>query len=1441
MFEDVSGAPADGPAADPANGGKPVQLAQAPAEPIGSVEELTGTVTLTRADGSTSTAAPGDPVFLNDTVATASGSSVEITFVDGTRFSLGQDGQMTLDQLVYDPGGGDNELDLSVVQGAFTFVTGAIAGAPGEGMEVNLPVGTIGIRGTAVGGGPDGTTPDPTDYTVVLLPEEGGRFGRIVLTDVNGRSVILDQPLEAMDISSLGLAPGEPVVLTREQVLDLLGLAVENLEDILEEVQNFESLEDQQTPEAGPQQRGDILPGSPNTGGVNTPRGETRSLDELTTLFSLSDQQGLGGDDQGGPLGGFTPGGGLGNEDNNPPAGPSDPDRPTGSDPVTTDSPPPGSGLFVLTGGEGDDLLDASDIGAANIIGLGGNDTLVGSSQDDILQGGDGDDTLDAGAGNDQVFGGGGNDTIIGGSGQGNDHYDGGAGIDTVKYSSATQSITVNLETGVASGDPAIGSDTLVDVENVIGGGGSDFITGDGAANRLEGGAGDDELTGGGGNDTIVGGDGDDVAVFGGNRDDYQITGGEGGFYVTDLRDGANDGTDFVAYDVEALRFADQEVAVAPKAFDDFHVVSESQQEVTNGAAMRTTVTASAGSVLTLKVNFLDSEPDGAEETFKDFAVIVIDGQVFKLADVDASETPLGNASVQFDEQTGYFTFTFEFATSGEHEIGIAVLNEGDELYDAGLLIDDLSITGGSGEGFENGLGGWETIGSVSVESEVAGIPAPEGGQQALLVSKGVSSAAVEQFLGLAPGQLSTLGNQPVISGNVLGNDATGAADVAVASVVYSGDPDDVQDVNGTTANGITTFMASDGSWKLEFNLATGDYVFTVLEILSHPGSDALSFPFTYSIEGVTGIVSNATLTILVNDGVPSAVDDVATATEGGEATGGNLLFNDGFSPDGAWITSITIGGQTHDMLGGEPIAVETPLGGWLVVQANGEWSYEPPAVVEGNSPVAESFTYTVTDGDGDPSSATVGITVSPATNQAPSIPVDEDGTLNSISRYAPLGATVGIVASSIDPEGTEVTYSLEDPSEVFEIDSETGVVTVANRDALQSTASQSLAITIIASDAGGLTSSQTFVIDVTNDGTPGDDVITGTEQDDEISALAGNDAILGLAGDDILKGDEGTDMLVGGAGNDELDGGDGMDYAVYTDAASGVTVDLREGIASDGQGGIDSLTSIEHVHGGGYSDLIHGDQGANFLFGGAGDDELYGHGGDDFLNGGAGDDQIDGGEGHDTVSYAENVQGISVDLAEQTADQGYDIGDDLLFNIESVIGTEYSDWIAGDGNNNTITGNGGADVLEGREGDDVLVFENQDQLESIEQVDGGEGRDTLRIIGDGESIDLSPLHSMASIERIDTSGNGANEIALSAADVIYLSGQSEFDENMGGQVDVLTVLGDAADTVTFHDPDNWQKQAGGPVTVDGTLFNVYVTEGAKLYIEAEIGGQPIA
>src|SRR5690606_16072013 len=123
----------------------------------------------------------------------------------------------------------------------------------------------------------------------------------------------------------------------------------------------------------------------------------------------------------------------------------------------------------------------------------------------------------------------------------------------------------------------------------------------------------------------------------------------------------------------------------------------------------------------------------------------------------------------------------------------------------------------------------------------------------------------------------------------------------------------------------------------MTLDLSTGTYVFTTLAPLDHSGGNVISFPFTYTVEGIAGTGDSATLTILVNDGVPSAVADSAAAAEGGDEIGGNVLVNDGFSPDGAWVTAIQFeGGQPIAVPGGEPLGVETPLGGYLVIAADG-------------------------------------------------------------------------------------------------------------------------------------------------------------------------------------------------------------------------------------------------------------------------------------------------------------------------------------------------------------------------------------------------------------------------------------------------------------------------------------------------------------------------
>jgi Ca2+-binding RTX toxin-like protein len=138
-----------------------------------------------------------------------------------------------------------------------------------------------------------------------------------------------------------------------------------------------------------------------------------------------------------------------------------------------------------------------------------GNDTIVGGSLNDTIWGDSGNDIVMGGAGNDRLLGGNGADTLVGGAGD--DHLDGGSNNDTVDYTTATAAVTIDLGAGTATGD---GTDTILNVENAIGSGLDDLITGSSAANVLTGGAGNDTISGAAGNDTLAGGSGID-ALFG--------------------------------------------------------------------------------------------------------------------------------------------------------------------------------------------------------------------------------------------------------------------------------------------------------------------------------------------------------------------------------------------------------------------------------------------------------------------------------------------------------------------------------------------------------------------------------------------------------------------------------------------------------------------------------------------------------------------------------------------------------------------------------------------------------------------------------------------------------------------------------------------------------------------------------------------------------------
>ncbi len=159
--------------------------------------------------------------------------------------------------------------------------------------------------------------------------------------------------------------------------------------------------------------------------------------------------------------------------------------------------------------GNGDDGRDTNADGIAdendnigtdieNLTGANGSDRLTGSnSSDNLLVGGGGNDTLNGKLLDDTLIGGGGGDTYIGGG-----------DTDTASFAGSAAGVTASLLAGTATGE---GSDSLTQIENLIGTAQVDSLTGDGLANVISGGAANDAIDGDGGTDTLHGDAGDDL------------------------------------------------------------------------------------------------------------------------------------------------------------------------------------------------------------------------------------------------------------------------------------------------------------------------------------------------------------------------------------------------------------------------------------------------------------------------------------------------------------------------------------------------------------------------------------------------------------------------------------------------------------------------------------------------------------------------------------------------------------------------------------------------------------------------------------------------------------------------------------------------------------------------------------------------------------------
>ncbi|GEM_PF-188367 len=87
-------------------------------------------------------------IFANDVLKTDSQGRLGLIFRDNTVFTLGPDGEVTVDKFLFDPQADKLGFNVGVAKGAFSFVSGTIAKLKPEAVNLTTTTATIGIRGT---------------------------------------------------------------------------------------------------------------------------------------------------------------------------------------------------------------------------------------------------------------------------------------------------------------------------------------------------------------------------------------------------------------------------------------------------------------------------------------------------------------------------------------------------------------------------------------------------------------------------------------------------------------------------------------------------------------------------------------------------------------------------------------------------------------------------------------------------------------------------------------------------------------------------------------------------------------------------------------------------------------------------------------------------------------------------------------------------------------------------------------------------------------------------------------------------------------------------------------------------------------------------------------------------------------------------------------------